>query len=125
MSEDAGYSLKTGVLEWKPLAPGIDIRLIRHSAETGQFTIMLHAKAGSILPRHRHLGPAEFYILKGKGVHPQTGPWAEGDYVYEHSGAVHDAFAFDNEISLLMVSHGPIVMLDDDDSMKGLMVEAG
>ncbi|SRR5579875_1316758 len=125
MSHDAGYGIKTETLEWKPLAPGIDIRLIRYSDETGQFTIMLHAEAGSILPRHRHLAPAEFYILTGRGVHPQTGAWAAGDYVYEHSGAVHSAFAFDQEISLLMVSHGPIVMLNDDDSMKGLMIEAG
>ncbi len=124
MSQDAGYSIKTGELAWKPLAPGIEIRVIRRSEETGAYTIMLHAKAGSILPRHRHLAPAEFYVLKGQGVHPQTGPWAAGDYVYEHTGAVHDAFAFDQEIDLLMVSHGPIVLLEDDNSMKGMMFDA-
>jgi quercetin dioxygenase-like cupin family protein len=124
MSQDAGYGVKTGTLEWKSIAPGIDVRLIRCSEETGQFTVMLHAKAGSVLPRHRHLAPAEFYILKGRGVHPQTGAWAEGDYVYEHTGAIHDAFAFDQEITLLMVSHGPIVRLDQDDSMTGMLIDA-
>lgn len=34
------------------------------------------------------------------------------------------AFAFGSDIDLLMVRHGPIVILDDDNTMKGLMVEA-
>lgn len=123
MSQDAGYSVKTETLKWKSVAPGLRMRIVRWSTETGQFTVVQHAEAGAVLPRHRHLAPAELYILKGHGVHPQTGPWGEGEYVYEHTGAIHDAFAFDNETTLLMVSHGPIVVLNDDNSIKGMMIE--
>ena len=123
MSQDAGYSIKTGALEWIPIAPGINVRIVRRSDETGHFTVVQHSVAGSKLPRHRHLAPAELYILKGHGLHPQTGPWGEGDYIYEHMGAIHEAFVFDQEATLLMISQGPIVRLDTDGSMRGLLIE--
>lgn len=75
---------------------------------------MVRALPGGILPRHRQLESAEIYILKGSGVHPQTGAFVEGDYVSEAKGAVHDAVVFGDEVELLMVSRGASVFLRED-----------
>lgn len=74
---------------------------------------MVRAEKGGLLPRHRHLESAEIYVLKGGGHHPQTGGFAEGDYVSEAKGAVHDGVLFGGETELLMVSRGASVFIDE------------
>ena len=71
-----------------------------------------------MLPRHKHLGAAEFCILKGGGKHPQTGEFKTGDYVYERNGAVHDELAVDEEIILYMTSYGSSAFLNPDDTVQ-------
>ena len=44
-------------LPWVPLAEGIDCRVLRTSAETGTWMVLLRAQAGSFFARHGHLGP--------------------------------------------------------------------
>lgn len=106
---------------WRPLAPGIAMQILRLSEETGQFTVIIKAEKGSVLPRHRHLAPAEIYILSGSGTHPQTGRYRQDDYIYERSGALHDAVVFDEPVELLMVSYGPSAFLDDQDQVRFFM----
>jgi 2,4'-dihydroxyacetophenone dioxygenase len=106
---------------WRPLAPGITMQILRVSQETGHFTVIIKAEAGSVLPRHRHLAAAEIYILSGNGTHPQTGPFHEDDYIYECQGAVHEAVVFDEPVELLMVSYGPSAFLNDQEGVQFLM----
>lgn len=106
---------------WRPLAPGIAMQVLRLSQETGHFTVIIKANSGSVLPRHRHLAPAEIYILSGNGTHPQTGRFEKDDYIYERSGALHDAVVFDEPVKLLMVSYGPSAFLDDQDQVRFFM----
>lgn len=103
---------------WRSLAPGIAMQILRMSPETGQFTVIIRADGGSVLPRHRHLSPAEIYILSGSGTHPQTGTFKPDDYIYENAGAVHDAVVFEEPVKLLMVSYGASAFLDDKDGVQ-------
>lgn len=103
---------------WNDLAPGVRYRLLRLDERTGQFTLMIRADAGSCLPRHRHEAPAEIYIVRGQGAHAQTGPFRQGDYVFERSGAVHDALVFEEDVELFMVNHGPSSFLRPDDTVQ-------
>ena len=41
--------VKTTDLPWVPLAEGIDYRVLRTSAETGTWTVLLRAQAGSLV----------------------------------------------------------------------------
>ncbi|HNP35243.1 MAG TPA: 2,4'-dihydroxyacetophenone dioxygenase family protein [Woeseiaceae bacterium] len=106
---------------WRPLAPGIAMQILRMSRETGQYTVIIQADKGSVLPRHRHLSPSEIYILSGSGTHPQTGTFKADDYIYENAGAVHDAVMFDEPVKLLMVSYGASAFLDDNDQVLFLL----
>ena len=114
--KSGGYTVHCDSLKWLPLAPGVHIKIIKLVPETGEYSIMVHAEPGALLPRHRHIESAEIYVLKGSGAHPQTGQFVAGDYVSEHKGAVHDPLAFDHETELLMVSRGPSTFLADDGS---------
>lgn len=112
---------RTDPASWRPLAPGVAMQILRMSTETGQFTVIIRADKGSVLPRHRHLSPGEIYILSGSGTQPQTGPFKPGDYFFENAGAVHDAFMFDEPVKLLMVSYGASAFLDDNDGVLFLL----
>ncbi|GKZ35788.1 hypothetical protein AbraIFM66950_006583 [Aspergillus brasiliensis] len=130
---DAGFTVHCDSLKWLPLAPSVFIKIVRLVPETGEYTIMVRAEPGGLLPRHRHAESAEIYVLKGSGAHPQTGAFVQGDYVSETKGAVHDPLPFEQETELLMVSRGPSVFLADDGSdlytmdvaMLQSMVEGG
>ncbi|KAK6819078.1 hypothetical protein RU639_008115 [Aspergillus parasiticus] len=115
-SEDGGFTVHCKELEWLPLAPKVFIKIIKTVPETGEYSIMVRAEKGGVLPQHRHLDSAEIYVTKGSGAHPQTGSFAEGDYVSESKGATHDPLVFENDTELLMVSRGPSMFLDDDGS---------
>lgn len=89
--------------------------------ETGGYSVIIKADEGGVLPRHKHLASAEIFILKGSGVHPQTGAYREGDYVSERDGAVHDPLVFQEDTELLMISSGPSAFLGDNDEVRFMM----
>ncbi len=101
-------------LPWQQLGPGFGVRVLHTNEKTGHFTILIRAQAGSVLPRHQHIGAAEIYVLSGKGVHPQTGPFKAGDYIFEREGAIHDPVQFSEECDMLMVNYGPSAFLTPD-----------
>lgn len=107
----------SGETPWMDLAPGVRMRVLRIDEKRGHFTMMIHASAGSRLPLHRHEAAAEIYILKGSGVHPQTGAFKQGDYVYEAENAVHTPVDFTEEVELFMVNYGPSSFLGPDGSV--------
>lgn len=110
-----GATVHCDGLPWLPLAPRVFVKVIKLVPETGAFSVMIRAEPGGILPRHKHLESAEIYILKGTGVHRQTGPFQAGDYVSEPKGAIHDALPFDQETELLMVCQGASAFLGPND----------
>ena len=106
---------------WAQMFPGVEMKLLRCSTETGYWTALLRFEAGAVLPRHQHLGDSEFYIIKGAGNHPQTGHFKAGDYVFERDGAVHDELFVEEEIILYMTSYGPSAFLNPDDSVQFML----
>ena len=110
--QHGGDTIHCDSLPWLPLAPNVTIKIIKTVPESGAYSVMIHAEPGGVLPRHQHLADAEIFILKGSGVHPQTGAYTKGDYVSERDGAIHDELLFTEETELLMVSSGPSAFLD-------------
>lgn len=132
--ENGGDTIHCDELPWLPLAPKVSVKVIKLVPETGGYSVMIKAEAGGVLPRHQHLASSEIYIIRGAGVHPQTGAYRAGDYVSERDQAIHDALLFEEDTELLMVSNGPSAFLNDDDSvcfhmdvpmLEGLRASAG
>lgn len=114
MEKHGGDVVHCSELPWLPLGPGFTVRLLHMDEKTGHFTVMIRAEAGSILPRHKHLGSAEIYVMNGAGLHPQTGAFKAGDYIFEEEGAIHDDVQFHEDCTLLMVNYGPSAFLSPD-----------
>jgi anti-sigma factor ChrR (cupin superfamily) len=106
---------------WVPIARGVDLKVLRASAETGAWTTLVRFTPKGVLPRHWHLSASEFYVLEGAGNHPQAGDFQPGDYFYEHNGAFHDEVTTEEEVILYMVSHGPSAFIAADDSVSYVM----
>lgn len=119
--QDLSRIVSAGDTPWQDLASGIQMRVLRLNEHSGQFTLLIRAAPGSVLPRHRHEGAAEIYILKGKGVHPQSGAFRQGDYVFESEKAVHDPVHFHEEVEMFMVNYGPSSFLGPDDNVQHVL----
>lgn len=121
MTYEGGHTLHTDELPWLPLAPKVKIRLLRLDRDSGEFSVMIRAEAGGVLPRHKHLAGAEIFILEGEGRHPQTGDFRRGDYIIEPDQAVHDPLDFEQDVTMIMMCKGASAFLAPDDSVAFLM----
>ena len=103
-------------MEWIPMGGGNSIKVLRVSDETRAWTALFRAEAGTVNPRHRHLGPADFYVISGsfeyRGGFARAGSW-----VYEPAGALHEATTHPEDTVYLANVWGPIAMLDEDDKV--------
>jgi anti-sigma factor ChrR (cupin superfamily) len=122
----ADLHIAASQMPWRAFFPGVDFKLLRASAETGVFTLLLRAVAGASLPRHRHLGAGEYYMVSGKmlvrGGKERGGITAvAGDWGYEPLSVIHDTTEFPEVSVLLFTNHGPIQFLDDKDNTVAIL----
>ncbi|HEY2303384.1 MAG TPA: 2,4'-dihydroxyacetophenone dioxygenase family protein [Acidimicrobiales bacterium] len=108
--------IDTEALEWIPTGSGNSLKILRVSEETGAWSALIQAKAGTVNARHRHIGPADFLVLSGS-IEYRGGVAKAGCWVYEPAGAIHDATTHPEDTVYLANVHGPIAYLDDDDKI--------
>jgi anti-sigma factor ChrR (cupin superfamily) len=114
--------VRTTEQEWLPFCPGITFKLLRASTETGAWTVLFHADAGSGFDRHKHLGYAEYYLISGRmeirGGDANGGYTViPGDYGFEANGMMHDWTNFPEESVFYFTNYGPLGFLDDNDQV--------
>ena len=110
---------------WVEWYPGIKMKLLRATQETGHWTILVNGEKGSSIPRHEHLGAGEYYIISGKmdirgGVENGGATAITGDYGYEPNGVIHDVTNFPEDTVLYFANFGPIRFIDDDNNTVGI-----
>lgn len=104
-------------LPWHPLGPGTWFKLLRVSEETGIWTSLVKMDVGARFAAHKHLGAAEFYVIKG-AIDYRAGTAKEGDYGYEPLGAIHGATTCVEETEFIITTYGPIAFLNEDGSVQ-------
>lgn len=89
--------------EWLDVGDGVRIKRLYMDAASGLATSIVKMPAGAALPRHRHRGVEQFFILEGECyVHGEKlGP---GDYHRAETGSVHDSTYTVNGTTLLLVA---------------------
>lgn len=107
-------------LQWMPFIPGIDFKLLFTSAETGRWTVLFRCQPGSSISRHKHLGAGEYFIVKGR-MEYRMGSAPEGTYGYEPIGVIHDKTSFPEYTELMFTNYGPLLFLNDDDSVRAVV----
>lgn len=121
MNTELGHVINTNDLEWRELAPGVGIKVLRLDDQSGAWSVMIRSEPGSVLPPHRHDALSEIFILKGQGTHPETGDFQAGDFVIEPAGAIHSPLFFTEEVIQIMISQGPSTFLAEDGSETFVM----
>ncbi|TVO64774.1 2,4'-dihydroxyacetophenone dioxygenase family protein [Denitromonas ohlonensis] len=104
-------------LPWKVLREGYHFKLLRTCPVTGTWVALFRTVAGASVPSHKHIGAAEYFVLKGKieirGGAERGGITASaGDYGYEPNGIIHEQTYFPEPCEYLFINHGPLQYLD-------------
>lgn len=106
--------------EWIDTGSGNLFKVLRVSKETGAWSALIKAPAGQVNQAHTHLGPADFYVLSGQ-IDYRGGCAKAGDYIYEPSGAVHEATTHPVETIYLANVYGPVAFHGKDGSIAGIL----
>ena len=116
----AAALVRTDDLNWIDDGFGNQIKILRINEETGFFHILIKAKGGQVNPPHTHLGPADFYVIEG-GFDYRGGSARAGDWVYESTGAVHEATTHPMDTIYLANVYGPISFHSSDGGITGIV----
>lgn len=111
--------VRTNEQPWIDMGGGNQVIVLRVSKETGFFSILIKAPAGQVNQPHTHIGPADFYVIKG-GFDYRGGSAREGDWVYEPAGAVHEATTHPMDTIYLANSYGPVAFHGKNGGYAGI-----
>jgi anti-sigma factor ChrR (cupin superfamily) len=78
--------------------PGIETKTL-YSDASGRRTTLTRLAPGARLPRHRHVGLEQSYVLEGSLV-DEDGTCTAGNFVWRRPGSVHSAWSPDGCIVL-------------------------
>lgn len=112
--------VRTDDLDWLDDGVGNQVKVLRINEETGFFHILIKAKAGQVNPPHTHLGPADFYVIEG-GFDYRGGSARAGDWVYEPTGAVHEATTHPINTIYLANVYGPVAFHKPNGDIAGIL----
>ena len=115
-----GALVDTDDMPWTRLPDGADYKLLWTSEETGAWTMLVSAPAGTTNGRHRHLGPADFFVIKGR-IDYVGGSAGPGAWLYEPAGAVHDKTSHPEDTVYLANVRGPLEILGPKDEVVAVV----
>ena len=116
--EGFGTLINPDDLDWIETPGGNSLKVLRVSEETGSYTALFKAEAGTTNPPHVHLGPADFYVISGV-MEYRGGVSKAGDWIYEPNGAEHEATHHPEETVYLANVHGPIAFYGEPAEQGG------
>ena len=102
MSEEQPGSTYVDVagLEWQSTDfPGVSMKVLCRDASGEGFTALFRMEPGARLPRHRHVGIEETFVLEGSLV-DDDGVCTAGNFVWREPGSVHEAHSPDGCLSI-------------------------
>ncbi|NVB36993.1 2,4'-dihydroxyacetophenone dioxygenase family protein [Pseudenhygromyxa sp. WMMC2535] len=111
---------QTAKLPWIEFGAGIHYKVLRTSAETGDWTVIFRCAKGSGFPPHYHHGAGEYLMLEGV-MDYRAGKAVAGDYGYEPLGVYHESTTFPEDSELLFTNHGPVAFVNPDMSISMIL----
>ncbi len=109
----------TNAIPWIeiPQAPGIAIKPLRASVETGMFTVVVKLAQGTELAGLVHLGALDMIVLSGAMTYPE-GPMAgtlePGTWGYVPANARIERLVAERDTEFLANFYGPVAFLEAD-----------
>lgn len=92
--------------EWRELNPLVHFKVLRVDAAAGNQTILVRARPGGVLPRHRHSQDEEFIVLEGEC---RIGDLrlSAGDANFAAAGSWHDDITTETGVLVLVRGEYP------------------
>ena len=107
---------------WVPQADSISFRPLLFGVSQGYYVNLLRVRRSGVLSRHRHAGPVQAVVLKGRW-HYLEHDWVatEGGYAFEPPGEVHTLVVPDDvaEMITLFFVTGALIFVDPDGGATG------
>lgn len=88
---------------WQERRPGVRWKLLW--AEGERQALLVRYAPGATIPRHRHLGDEQIFVLEGS-VSDDTGTCTSGNYARRPPGCVHTVTSRDGALVLAVMSGG-------------------
>ncbi len=97
-------------IAWEPGPyPGVETKVL-YADGSGRRTVLTRLAPGATLPRHRHVGIEQSFVLEGALV-DEDGACRAGNFVWRRPGSVHTARAPEGAL-LLAIFDAPNEFLD-------------
>jgi anti-sigma factor ChrR (cupin superfamily) len=123
MPDDTGITIRDisgDSPDWRQLAPGIEMRVLRTCQATGTWAVLYRVEAGTTASPHMHFGSADSYVIKGK-MSAGEKSLSTGDYTWEpNNHRRHEATHFEEDTLFLYIHKGPLAYLDEDGEISSI-----
>ena len=87
-------------LKWEATEfPGVEQKMLCQDSQSEAFTALFRMQPGAHLPRHRHLGIEQTYVLEGSLVDDE-GVCTAGNFVWRYPDSVHEAHSPDGCLTI-------------------------
>lgn len=91
--------LDVSQIDWEPTPyPGVSTKTL-YREPSGRATTLTRMTPGARLPKHRHAGLEQSYVLEGTLV-DEDGACTAGNFVWRRPGSVHSAWSPDGCVVL-------------------------
>lgn len=91
--------LDVAKIAWEPSPyPGVDLKVL-YQEPSGRRTTLTRFAPGARLPRHRHVGLEQSFVLEGSLV-DDDGTCTAGSFVWRRPDSVHEAWSPDGCVVL-------------------------
>lgn len=88
-------------LSWQERRPGVHWKILWEEGD--RRALLVRYAAGAVIPRHRHRGEEQIFVLEG-AVADDTGMCTAGNYARRPPGCVHTVTSRDGAVVLAILS---------------------
>jgi anti-sigma factor ChrR (cupin superfamily) len=88
---------------WEERRPGVFWKVLWEDGD--RRAVLVRYTAGATIPRHRHLGDEQIFVLEGS-VTDDTGTCTAGNYARRPPGCVHTVRSLDGALLLAIMTGG-------------------
>jgi anti-sigma factor ChrR (cupin superfamily) len=88
---------------WHERRPGVHWKVLHEEGD--RRTVLVRYEAGAVIPRHRHLGDEQIFVIEGS-VADDSGTCAAGDFARRPPGCVHTVRSAAGALVLAVMTGG-------------------
>jgi anti-sigma factor ChrR (cupin superfamily) len=99
----ASLYVKAADRPWVERRPGVSWKVLWEEGD--RRAVLMRYEPGAAIPRHRHLGDEQIYVLEGS-VSDDTGTCTQGNYARRPPGCIHSVTSREGALVLALMSGG-------------------